>query len=170
MLCSNRCVAKLCRSVCGLTRFLISAACAAVWHARVSWRVVMGCTGSRPGNSQPRDRQTFHHSRKSSRRPVRASRCGPCNPCPARPGSTCAAVDVGDLERNDLGYPQASTICDAKRGLVSRPGQPPACALLHPGSVRPATCAARTRTSSAWRDQLDRASHRKRIAAPRPWH
>jgi deazaflavin-dependent oxidoreductase (nitroreductase family) len=35
---------------------------------RVSWRVVIGCTGSRPGNSQPCGRAAFHHSRNRSSR------------------------------------------------------------------------------------------------------
>ena len=36
MSCSSRWVAKLCRSVCGVTRFLISAMWAAAWQARLS--------------------------------------------------------------------------------------------------------------------------------------
>ena len=40
--CSSKCVAKLCRSVCGDTRFLIPAASAAAWTARLSWRVESG--------------------------------------------------------------------------------------------------------------------------------
>src|SRR5436305_3368142 len=43
---------------------------AAAWQARLSWRVVIGCTGSRPGNSQPRGRAAFHQARS------RSSRCG----------------------------------------------------------------------------------------------
>jgi hypothetical protein len=39
---SSRCVAKLCRSVCGETRFLIPAASAAAWTARLNWRVESG--------------------------------------------------------------------------------------------------------------------------------
>jgi site-specific recombinase XerD len=38
----------------------IPAASAAAWQARLSWRVVSGCTGSRPGNSQPRRRAVSH--------------------------------------------------------------------------------------------------------------
>src|SRR5256885_1428615 len=49
--CSSRCVAKLCRSVCGDTRFLIPAAWAAAWTARFSWRVDSGSSGLRPGTA-----------------------------------------------------------------------------------------------------------------------
>ena len=42
MFCSSRWVAKLCRSVCGVTRLVISAMWAAAWTARLSWRVVSG--------------------------------------------------------------------------------------------------------------------------------
>jgi hypothetical protein len=52
MFCSSRWVAKLWRKVCGVTRLVISAVCAAAWQARVSWRVVIGLTGFCPGNSQ----------------------------------------------------------------------------------------------------------------------
>src|ERR1051326_5770076 len=50
---SSRWVAKLCCKVCSETRLSISAIWAAAWQARLSWRVVIGCAGSRPGNSQP---------------------------------------------------------------------------------------------------------------------
>ena len=36
---------------------VISAICAAAWQARLSWRVVIGWTGSPPGNSQPNGRK-----------------------------------------------------------------------------------------------------------------
>jgi len=87
--CSSRCVAKLCRSVCRETGLSISAIIAAAWQARLSWRVVSGCTGSRPGNSQSRGRAAFHQARNRSRRYgdsmtyrspafARAGSCGPC--------------------------------------------------------------------------------------------
>jgi len=66
MFCSKRWVAKLCRSVCGDTRLVISAMFAAAWQARLSWRVDMGWSGSRPGNSQAFGRAMRHQSRKSS--------------------------------------------------------------------------------------------------------
>jgi hypothetical protein len=47
---------------------LISAIWAAAWQARLSWRLVIGCAGSRPGNSQPCGRAAFHHVRSRSSR------------------------------------------------------------------------------------------------------
>ena len=35
-------MAKLCRSVCGATQLGNPARSAAMWHTRLSWRVVMG--------------------------------------------------------------------------------------------------------------------------------
>jgi hypothetical protein len=63
--CSSRCVAKLCRSVRGDTRFLTPAASAA------AWTVESGSTGLRPGNSQPRDSNTPR--RRPSRHQARSS-------------------------------------------------------------------------------------------------
>src|ERR1700674_3598952 len=63
--CSSRWVAKLWRKVCGVTRLLIAAMSAAARQARVSWRVVIGLTAGRPGNSQPWGRAMQYHSRKS---------------------------------------------------------------------------------------------------------
>src|SRR5271169_4305085 len=74
--CSSKWVAKLCRSVCGDTRFLIPAASAAAWTARLSWRVESGSIGLRPGNSQPRGSNTPR--RRPSRHQARnsSSSCG----------------------------------------------------------------------------------------------
>src|SRR5499427_5550391 len=69
--CSRRWVAKLCRSVCGDTRFLIPAAWAAARTARLNCRVDSGSTGLKPGNSQPpgssrlRRRPSRHQTRSS---------------------------------------------------------------------------------------------------------
>src|SRR5205823_1358997 len=49
---SSRCVAKLWRSECRLTRFLMPAAAAVSWNRRLSWRVVRCNPRRRPGNSQ----------------------------------------------------------------------------------------------------------------------
>src|SRR6202163_2720557 len=49
---SSRCVAKLWRSVCRHTLFLIPAPSAASWNSRLSWRVDIGWPGLLPGNSQ----------------------------------------------------------------------------------------------------------------------
>src|SRR5712671_6930548 len=50
---SSRWVAKLWRSVCGLTRLVRPAARAASSTTRASWRVLIGLTGFWPGNNQP---------------------------------------------------------------------------------------------------------------------
>jgi hypothetical protein len=57
---------KLCRSVCGVTRLLISAMLAAIWTARVSCRVVIGSIGSRPGNNHTLGRAMQYQSRRKS--------------------------------------------------------------------------------------------------------
>ena len=49
---SSRWVAKLWRSACSVTPFLIPAASAASWNRRLSWRVVIGLPSLLPGNSQ----------------------------------------------------------------------------------------------------------------------
>src|ERR1700674_5741732 len=49
---SSRWVAKLWRSACSVTPFLIPAAAAASWNRRLSWRVVIGLPALMPGNSQ----------------------------------------------------------------------------------------------------------------------
>ena len=51
---SSRCVAKLWRSACSVTFFLIPAASAASWNRRLSCRVVIGWLAPAflPGNSQ----------------------------------------------------------------------------------------------------------------------
>src|SRR6202011_4027127 len=48
--CSSRCVAKLCRNVCGATQLGSPAISAAMWQTRLSWRVVIGLMRSPPGN------------------------------------------------------------------------------------------------------------------------
>src|ERR1700748_2325578 len=61
--------AKLWRSVCGPTRLVISAACAASTNMRCRGPVLIGFMACCPGNSQPSRcitpcwRPTFHHSR-----------------------------------------------------------------------------------------------------------
>src|SRR5439155_8254353 len=77
---SRRWVAKLWRSACSVTLFLIPAASAASWKRRLNWRVVIGLPAPLPdfllGNSQrswrgvpasPRDGRSFHHCRNKSR-------------------------------------------------------------------------------------------------------
>src|SRR5215207_290324 len=129
MFCSSRCVAKLRRNVCSETRLLISAICAAAWQARLSWRVVIGCTRSRPGNSQPGVAPPSTRSAAARADGARASRSDPCGPPPSR-GQALAlldtddhpfAVDVADLERDYLGSAQARSIGHTERRLVLEP-------------------------------------------------
>src|SRR5882672_12370652 len=70
---SSRWVAKLCRSACSVTFFLIPAASAVSWNRRLNWRVVIGLPGLRPGNNQRSSSgtpvsvgRTFHHCRNRS--------------------------------------------------------------------------------------------------------
>src|ERR1700730_1441201 len=49
---SSKWVAKLWRSACSVTLFLIPAVSAVSWNRRLNWRVVIGLPGLRPGNSQ----------------------------------------------------------------------------------------------------------------------
>ena len=49
---SSRWVAKLWRSACSVTAFLIPAASAAAWNSRLNCRVVIGLPRLLPGNSQ----------------------------------------------------------------------------------------------------------------------
>src|SRR5215467_6019278 len=106
MFCSSRWVAKLCRKVCSETRLLISAICLAAWQARLSWRVVIGCAGSRPGNNQPCGRAAFHQVRN------RSSRCGESMTSVLAAFALldaddhALAVDIGDLERDHFGGAQ----------------------------------------------------------------
>ena len=55
------------RSVCGVTQLPSPPASAAIWQTRLSWRTVIGWSGSRPGNSQPLDRHCSHHAPGNSR-------------------------------------------------------------------------------------------------------
>src|SRR5216683_2450944 len=122
MFCSSRWVAKLCRSVWNDTRLLISAIWAAAWQARLSWRVVIGCTRSRPGNSQPCGRAARHQARSSS------SKCGDSITVAVFAAFAlfdadhhALAVDVADLERDHLGGAQACPVGHAQRRLVLEP-------------------------------------------------
>src|ERR1700674_4225412 len=97
---------------------------AAAWQARVSWRVDIGLTGSRPGNSQastssalrPSDpvpvAQKVEQHRGEHRLAILAALALlDAQHHPLR-------VDIGDLERNDLGDAQSGAIGDAQRRLV----------------------------------------------------
>src|SRR5271154_1604191 len=117
--CSSRCVAKLCRSVCGDTRLAIPAARAAAETARQSCRVDIGLTGSSPGNSQPLGGATCHQSRSNS------SSCGESMtkrsfcplPCSTRSSMRSRSI-IRDLQPDHLGYAQTGPIGHAERHLV----------------------------------------------------
>src|SRR6266446_8918784 len=133
--CSRRCVAKLCRSVCGDTRFLIPAAWAAARTARLSWRTDSGSTGLRPGNSQPPVAAGSAAAPPATRRAAvraaaaTASRGGP----PPSRGQALAplaaldaqqhafGIDIADLERDNLRDAQPGAVCGGERCLVLRP-------------------------------------------------
>src|SRR5207245_1498078 len=122
VVCSSRWVAKLCRKVCSDTRLLISASGAAAWQARLSWRVVIGCTGSRPGNSQPCGRAAFHHSRNRSSRSGDSMTLRSLRPLPCSTRMTMRLLSMSqDLERDDFGGAQARAIGHAQRRLVLEP-------------------------------------------------
>ena len=126
--CSSRCVAKLWRSVCGLTRFLMPAASAASWTARLSWRVETGSRELRPGNSQPwgsmtpRRLPSRHQSRSSS------SSCGDSialrslRPLPCSTRISMRVLSMSPTLRvGHLRHAQPGAIGGAERGLVLRP-------------------------------------------------
>ena len=80
--------------------------------------VIVGCAGSRPGNSQPCGRATFHQVRSKS------SRLGEEHDVTVLAAFAlldaddhALAVNVGDLERDDFGGAQA--------GAVGRDSAPP---------------------------------------------
>ena len=100
-------MAKLCRSVCRETRFLISAIWAAAWHARLSWRVVRGLTWLCPGNSQPCGRTAFHQGaqqREQMRRQHDVAVFAALALLDA--DDHVLTVDVADLQRDHFGGAQ----------------------------------------------------------------
>src|ERR1700716_2870118 len=107
MFCSSRWVAKLWRKVCGVTRLVISAMWAAAWQARVSWRVVIGLAGRRPGNSQPwRPRNAVPVAQKLEqyRGEHRVAILAALALLDAQ--HHALGVDIGYLQRDDLGDAQ----------------------------------------------------------------
>ena len=134
---SSRCVAKLCRSVCGLTFLLSPAAIAAASTTRLGWRVVTGRAGSWPGNSHPPGRMTPWCRPSCHQARSRASRLGESRawrPRPPLPRSTLTtrssqgdqhalAVDVADLERRHFGDAQSGAIGDGEGGPVLEAGR-----------------------------------------------
>ena len=122
MFCSRRWVAKLCRKVWSDTRLSISALSAAAWQARLSWRVVIGCTRSRPGNSQPCGRAAFHQARSRLKQMRRQHHVAVFTAFALLDANDHAlAVDVADLERDHLGGAQTRAISHTQRCLVLEP-------------------------------------------------
>src|SRR5271156_6161673 len=133
---SSRWVAKLWRSACSVTPFLIPAASAASWNRRLSWRVVIGLPGLWPGNSQrsstgvveskPR-RRVFHHWRS------RSSVSGDSDIAVLAalglldPNDLLRAVDVLDLQPDHLAGAQAAAIAETEQhaNLEAAPDRPP---------------------------------------------
>src|SRR5689334_24008945 len=115
MFCSSRWVAKLWRKVCGVTRLVISAIWAAAWQARVSWRVDIGLAGFNPGNSQPCGRPTRYQSRKSSSSTGESIAWRSLRPSLLDAQHHAFGIDVGHLQRDDLGNAQPRTIGDTER-------------------------------------------------------
>src|SRR5712692_9170893 len=122
---SSRWVAKLWRSACSVTPFRIPAASAASWNSRLSWRVVIGLPGLRPGNSQrscmgvveskPRWR-VFHHWRN------RSSVSGDSMTFAVLaalglldPNDPLRAVDVLDLQPDHLAGAQAAAVAETEQ-------------------------------------------------------
>ena len=112
---SSRCVAKQCRSVCGDTRFPSPAASAAMWQTRLSWRVVIGSSGSRPGNSQPCERHCSHHCAQQLQQ-LRREHAVPVLAALALLDADQHAlgVDIADAQHHDLADAQARAIGDAQ--------------------------------------------------------
>src|SRR5712692_1149536 len=142
---SSRWVAKLWRSACSVTPFRIPAASAASWNSRLSWRVVIGLPGLRPGNSQrscmgvveskPRWR-VFHHWRN------RSSVSGDSMTFAVLaalglldPNDPLRAVDVLDLQPDHFAGAQAAAIAETEQHThLEAAGdrqQPPRLVLAH---------------------------------------
>ena len=125
--CSSRWVAKLCRNVCGDTRFLIPAASAAAWTARLSWRVESGSTGLRPETASlaaamhqpsalaPPVAQQFEQLRRQHGVAILAALAL------LDPQQHALGVDVADLERDHLGDAQTGAVGGGECRLVLRP-------------------------------------------------
>ena len=118
-------MAKLCRSVCGETRFLIPAAWAAARTARQSWRADSGSTRSRkrralrqqqaaPPPSPPPGAQQFEQLRRQHRVTILA-------PLAALDTQQHAlGIDIADLERDHLRDAQPGAVSGGERRLVLR--------------------------------------------------
>src|SRR5215469_8382992 len=105
--CSSKCVAKLWRSVCGDTRFLMPPASAAAWTARLSWRVESGSSGFATGK-QPSPRQ--QHAQVSALPPPGAQQLEQLR---RQHGvAVLAALSLLDAQQHALGVDIANLECD----------------------------------------------------------
>lgn len=121
---SSRCVAKLCRRVWGDTRLAMPAVRAASRTTRLNWRVDVGLTGFCPGNSAglrprrpPPVAQPFQQLRREHDIAVALALAL------FDAQGHALAVDIGNLERHDLGHAQSRAVGDAERGLVLQAGR-----------------------------------------------
>src|SRR5262245_58343365 len=122
--CSSRWVAKLWRSACSVTSFLIPAAAVAAWNRRVSWRVLNGWPRRRPGNSQrscagrsvviawthfpPLAQQGEHLGREHDVTVLAALGL-------LDPNDVLRAIDILDLQSDHLAGAQAGAIAETKQ-------------------------------------------------------
>ena len=121
-------MAKLCRSVCGETRFLIPAAWAAARTTRLSWRADSGSTGLRPGK-QPASRQQQAappslpppgaQQSEQLRRQHRVAVLAPLAALDAQ--QHALGIDIGDLERDHFRDAEPGAVGGGERRLVLRP-------------------------------------------------
>ena len=119
-------MAKLCRSVCDETRFLIPAAWAAARTARQSWRADSGSTGLRPGNSQPPGSSRLRRplpppgaqQLEQLWREHRVTILAPLATLDAQPHAL--GINIADFERDHFRDAQPSAVGGGKRGLVLR--------------------------------------------------
>src|SRR6478736_6791504 len=106
--CSQKCVAKLFRNVCGATRFLIPAPSAAAWMAQRNWRVTAARPDCARGTaSLPAARRQAAAPRATRRAALRAFaarawRGDPCHPCLLDSQQHAPGVDIADLEGDDF--------------------------------------------------------------------
>src|SRR5712692_6983837 len=127
--CSSRCVAKLCRSVCGDTRFLIPAASAAAWTAvELTGRERLDRVAAR---KQPAPRQqyaaapAFHPPITQQLKQLQRQHGVAVFASFAllNPQQHALGVDIADLERDHLGDAQPGAVGGSECRLVLGPGR-----------------------------------------------
>ena len=148
MSCSSRWVAKLCRSVCGDTRFLIPAACGGGVDGAVELagrqRLDRVAAGKQPAPRQhqaaapplaPPGAQQFEQLRRQHGVAVLAALAL------LDAQQHALGIDVADLERHDFGDAQPGAVGGAERRLVLRRPAPPAAAAPPPRRSAPSAAA-----------------------------